>query len=141
MKKSVKVLIIVGAAVLALLVGVGLFFGGLLDFHYTTLETAKEGLESEQVWLENQALRVETDSTEVEIMGDDTITYVIFKVYDKKTDELLFESEPICRIWDFKDIYFKENTNDIIIRSGDVGPIFYSQISENHWQKMPYGDD
>jgi len=141
MKKSVKVLIIVGAVVLALLVGAGLFFGGLIDFHDTMLDATKEGFDSEQVWLENQALRVENDSTEVEVMGDDTIPYVIFKVYDKKTNELLFESEPTCRVWDFKDICFMENTNDILIQSADVGPLFYSQISENHWQKTPYGGD
>ena len=136
MKKGTKKLIIacsiVVVIVIALLIGVGVFIGGMIEFHYSSL-----GHNKDQLWIENEEIKVTDYVTDLAIFGDeDTMNYVGFEVYDKKTDKLLFKSDPVCRAWDYKEFYIEKNTNDIVVCSGDVGNIYYEQVSETEWRKV-----
>ena len=132
MKKGTKKPIIVCSIVIVLLIGVGVFLGGMIEFHYSSL-----GHNKDQLWIENEEIKVTDYVTDLAVFGDeDTINYVGFEVYDKKTDKLLFKSDPVCRAWDYKEFYIEKNTNDIVVCSGDVGNIYYEQVGETRWQKV-----
>lgn len=65
------------------------------------------------------------------------IDYLKFKVFDIETNKVVFAPENIWRVSDFKSIHFIDDSNDIIIESGDTGTSMF-HYDKNEWVKVDF---
>jgi hypothetical protein len=50
---------------------------------------------------------------------------VTFIVVDANDNSMIYKCEKSWRVFDFKNVYFQEDSFDIIVETGDVGTITY----------------
>ena len=86
----------------------------------------------------NTTLYIETYVTEVQVDQDERniVEFVGFEVFSKDTNQSIYKSDAVCRAYDFKGIEFLKNSNDIVVKSGDIGSIHFKQTAENVWERI-----
>lgn len=126
--KGLMIALICAASILGIAI-IG-FVGTLIYAQFSI--TSYEPYETAQT----DTLYLETYVTEIQVEQDDRspVTFIGFEVFSKDTDKSIYKSEPVCRALDFKGINFAESSNDIIVKSGDVGNIHFKQTKENIWE-------
>lgn len=119
MKKSIKV-VLLSALVICLLLIVILLCVFVLPRHYFHGGTSSgQGWYAHETIVSNDMYILKTSIDEVE--GMEVITFHI----EDLNGEIVYSADGYYRTFDFKGIYFAENSNDVIVETGDVGDIIY----------------
>ena len=92
----------------------------------------------EKTIIQHDTIYLETYVTEVQVDQDERniVEFVGFEVFSKDTNQSIYKSGAVCRAYDFKGIEFLKNSNDIVVKSGDIGSIHFKQTAENVWERI-----
>lgn len=92
----------------------------------------------EKTIIQRDTIYLETYVTEVQVDQDERniVEFVGFEVFSKDADQSVYKSDAVCRAYDFKGIEFLKNSNDIVVKSGDIGSIHFKQTAENVWERI-----
>ena len=93
----------------------------VIPYHYYHGgNSSGEGLYAHETVVSNDMYVLKTSIGEVE--GIEVITFYI----ENKNGDIVYSNDGYWRTWDFKKIYFVENSNDVIVETGDDGgTVFY----------------
>lgn len=115
------------------LIGSVWFAISLFDIHQQIISNEPESLQS---IIENDEVYLKVYTAEDEIDEKESISKIGFEVFDKSNNESIFKSKLICRAYDFKEIKFVNDSNDIIIESEDIGTVYFQRTSYNSWKEV-----
>ena len=98
-------------------------------YYYHGGNSSGEGLYAHETVVRNDMYVLKTSIGEVD--GMEVITFHI----ENKNGDIVYSDDGYWRTWDFKKIYFAENSNDVIVETGDTGDtIFYYENGTWVWE-------
>ena len=102
----------------------------VIPYHYYHGgNSSGEGLYAHETVVSNDTYVLKTSIGEVE--GIEVITFHIENI----NGDIVYSNDGYWRTWDFKEIYFAENSNDVIVETGDDGgTVFYYENGTWIWK-------